>query len=60
LFAEKESYYVRPYLQRKTSFMEDKDKDLFLLGLPYASNPVFPTTIDLNVSNIDPSTPSPR
>ena len=36
-FVEREDYSTRPYLQEETSFIEDKDKDSFLLDLPSIS-----------------------
>ena len=65
-FSETENYFPNPYLQVETSFMEDKDRDLFLLDLssfPSLQNqnpPSFPSlSISILLPNeLDPSTPS--
>lgn len=39
-FLEEDQYFTRPYLQGKVTFMENKDKDLFLLDFPLSSSTI--------------------
>ena len=45
-FVEDNSYFVCPYLQGETSFLEDKNKDLFLLDFPSSSTPLVSNSKD--------------